>query len=279
MNLKILDTGYCQSIEKIAIKGGRFKKIQFPSIAGVIKHPKHGIILFDTGYSSRLFEASQKFPARLYSIILPPVPNSINSVIDQLSDMGIGAEEVQYIIVSHFHADHSCGLKDFPNARFICSSAAFNHLVSLKNEFQAVKEAILLDLIPSDIEDKIWLIDEDTTISQIHDQHLGILYDIFGDKSVLINDLPGHLTGQIGAIINANNNQYFLIADACWLSESYKHNILPSSIARLIISDFNAYKQTIQKIHLFHKANKLTHIIPTHCSKTVKHHVLETQNF
>ena len=268
MNLKILDTGYCQSIEKIAIKGGRFKKIQFPSIAGVIKHPKHGIILFDTGYSSRLFEASQKFPA-----------NSINSVKDQLSDMGIGAEEVQYIIVSHFHADHSCGLKDFPNARFICSSTAFNHLASLKNEFQAVKEAILLDLIPSDIEDKIWLIDKDTTISQIHDQHLGILYDIFGDKSVLINDLPGHLTGQIGAIINANNNQYFLIADACWLRESYKHNILPSSIARLIISDFDAYKQTIQKIHLFHKANKLTHIIPTHCSKTVKHHVHETQNF
>ena len=278
MNLKILDTGYCQSLEKVAIKGGRLKKIQFPSIVALIKHPKHGLILFDTGYSNRLFEASKKFPARLYSIILPPVQSSIYSVVDQLNDIGIKAEEVQYIIVSHFHADHTCGLKDFPNARLICSSSAYNHLLSLKNSFEAVKEAILLDLIPDDLENKVWLIDADDSIKQTQDEHLGVLYDIFGDNSILINDLPGHLTGQIGAIINTNNEQYFLIADACWLSDSFKKNILPSSLAKLIISDFDAFKQTLNKIHLFHKANVLTHIIPTHCRKTVKHHVLETQN-
>jgi len=279
MKIKIIDTGYCQSFENVAIQGGAFKKIKYPSLVGILKHPTKGIILFDTGYSERFFEATKHFPCRFLSWMLPPTLLPDQSVKSQLEAMDIDAQDVNYIIISHFHADHTCGLKDFPNATFVYSTEALKHLTSLTTNIKATKEAILWDLIPKDLEQRSWLYQNDANVSNFKDEHLGLLYDLFGDGSILLNDLPGHLVGQIGAIITTNEEKYFLIADACWLSKSYRENILPSPIARLIISDFKAFKNTLKKIHYYHKANPTVHIIPTHCEKTVQHYVTKTKDF
>jgi glyoxylase-like metal-dependent hydrolase (beta-lactamase superfamily II) len=279
MKIKLIDTGYCESFENIAIQGGAYKKIKYPSLVGILKHPTKGIILFDTGYSERIFEVTKRFPARIYSWILPPTLLPNQSVKSQLKTMGIAPEEVNYIIISHFHADHTCGLKDFHKATFVYSTTALEHLISLTSKIKATKEAVLWDLIPKDLEQRSWLYQNDATVLSFKDKHLGRSYDLFGDGSVLLNDLPGHLTGQIGALITTNKEKYFLIADACWLSKSYRQNILPSSISRLIISDFKAFKSTLKKIHYYHKANPAVHIIPTHCEKTVQHYVTKTEDF
>ena len=81
------------------------------------------------------------------------------------------------------------------------------------------------------------------------------------------------MTGQIGALLNANEQDYFLIADACWLAESYRHNTPPSFFVRQIIHHYDQFLESLQKVHLYHKSNPNCHIIPTHCEKTVERHV------
>lgn len=280
MKIRIIDTGYCESFENVAIKGGAFKKIRFPSMVAVLQHPEHGVILFDTGYSERILEATKKFPTRIYNWLLPPITLPEQSVKAQLEQMGIDAGEVNYVIVSHFHGDHTSGLKDFYNATYICSKAAFDHLDTISNSFMELKSSVFMDLIPEDLEQRIWLYDADPDIARKRDKDLGILCDLFGDGSLLLVELPGHMEGQIGAIVNTDDEEtYFLVADACWLSRSYQENKMPSVIARFIIGNYRAFKKTLLRIHRYHQNNPEVHIIPTHCEKTVEHYVAKTENY
>ena len=140
MKLRIYNTGYCESFERMAIQGGQFKKIKFPSIYGLIEHPEKGNILFDTGYSDRIKAATKHFPQAIYNWILPPKMDGYLSAVEQLKQLHIDPNDVDYIIVSHFHADHICGLIDFPKATIICSTSAFDHLQSLKAPFKPLNK-------------------------------------------------------------------------------------------------------------------------------------------
>ena len=64
--VKIISAGYCTHPGWTVIKGGGRKPIRFPSSVAVIEHGLHGVILFDTGYTSRVFDETTKFPARFF---------------------------------------------------------------------------------------------------------------------------------------------------------------------------------------------------------------------
>jgi len=278
MKIRLLDTGYCKSFEHVAIQGGAYRSIRFPSMAAVIEHPTEGFILFDTGYSPRIYDVCQQFPNRFYLWMLPPTTSTQQSVKFQLAQMGIAPEEIRYVIVSHFHADHCCGLKDFPKATYICSQSAYQHLQSLDTPIKAAKEAVFWELLPDDLANRLWLFDTDAAIATHQDPILGTQYDLFGDGTLLLVPLPGHQTGQIGAIVQTAPSPYFLVADACWLRASYEQNKMPSVLTKFLFSDFEAYRQTLSKLHHYSKENPQTAIIPTHCQPTIQHHVAKTSN-
>ena len=52
VNVKILEAGYCTQYERITNIKGDMKKIRFPSMFGLIKHPKVGIMLFGTKHNT-----------------------------------------------------------------------------------------------------------------------------------------------------------------------------------------------------------------------------------
>lgn len=58
----------------------------------------------------------------MYRWLTPVTVNK--SLHEQLAMHHIKAEEINYIIISHFHADHIGGWKIFPNAQFICHPEA-----------------------------------------------------------------------------------------------------------------------------------------------------------
>ncbi|MCH2046867.1 MAG: MBL fold metallo-hydrolase, partial [Saprospiraceae bacterium] len=206
------------------------------------------------------------------------VPSKVEiSVKQQLDRLQINCRDVNYIIVSHFHADHICGLRDFPNAKFICSSASFETTKNIGSRLEASRKAIFQSLLPKNIESRLWLYDLDKNIDIKKDRNMGRLHDLFCDQSILLTDLSGHAAGQTGAMINTKSDTYFLIADACWISESFKQNILPSNAARLVFENWDATSKTLKKIHQYFKANPTTHIIPSHCPQAVSHYMRKTQ--
>tara|TARA_B100000683_G_scaffold167809_1_gene161766 strand:+ start:1102 stop:1959 length:858 start_codon:yes stop_codon:yes gene_type:complete len=257
--------GHCFANEKDAIKGGQKKKIIFPALWGIIKHPEKGMILYDTGYSDRFFSATKSYPNKIYAIATKVVLEPNCDVKTQLIKNNIQPDDIKHIIITHFHADHVCGLKDFKNAQFYTSRKALDHVLKIPKSI-AFTKAILKDLIPKDIRERTIIIDE--KCKKIKDSIFEVKYDLFNDSSLFIYHLPGHAAGQIGVHLKTDKKNYFLISDACWLKENYLNYQLPNPIVKLFFDSWNQYKKTIDKINLFHKKNPETNIVPTHCLET-----------
>ncbi len=256
--------GRCYSKEYHAIANGRKKDIVFNALWGLIEHPTEGYILFDTGYSNRFYSATSNYPNKIYAKITKVHIKPEQEVSAQLEANGISPNSVKHIFISHFHADHVGGLKDFPNATFHASSIAVNQLNKTSKTFGFAK-GILKNLIPNDFMKRVSLIDEKQNVTL---PILGTAYDLFSDGQLLAVPLPGHAAGQMGLLLTTSKQTYFLIADACWLKASYQKGELPSPVVRLFFDSWTDFKSSLQKIINYHKNEPKTLIIPTHCAET-----------
>jgi glyoxylase-like metal-dependent hydrolase (beta-lactamase superfamily II) len=257
--------GYCIAKENDSIKGGRKQNIQFHALWGLIEHPEHGYILYDTGYTHRFYEATKRFPNKIYGLITKVKINADEEVANQLKANGISPDDIKHVIITHFHADHVAGMCDFKNATFYTSKTAYAYTIKLPRPI-AFSKGVLKHLLPSDLSKRVVFIDEQCPHTQ--DAILGRQYDLFGDNSILIYDLPGHAAGQIGILLETEKQRYFLIADACWLKRSYQDYVLPNPIVRLFFHSWKDFKRSLKRVHEFHLAHPEVHIVPTHCSAT-----------
>jgi glyoxylase-like metal-dependent hydrolase (beta-lactamase superfamily II) len=256
--------GFCYSKENHAIANGRKQNIVFNALWGLIEHPTEGYVLFDTGYTARFYSATSHYPNKIYAQITQVHVSPEQEVKAQLEASGILPDSINHIFISHFHADHVGGLKDFPNAIFHASSIAVNQLNRVSRILGFTK-GILKDLIPDDFMKRLSLIDEKLKV-QLPD--LGMAYDLFGDGHLFAVSLPGHAAGQMGLLLSTNKQTYFLVADTCWLKESYIKGSLPSSIVRLFFDSWSDFRTSLKKVIHYHKNQPSTLIIPTHCAET-----------
>ena len=257
--------GFCYAKESHTIKGGKNIPVKFHALFGLIQHPVQGWILFDTGYSTQFYEITKSYPDKLYSKITKVMVSAEDEIKSQLKQFNLSPSDIRHIIISHFHADHIGGLKDFSNALFYCSKPAYRQMNGISSFFGFTK-GILKDLIPEDFNSRVRFIEDVAT--PVTDELFGTRYDLFNDTSMFIYDLPGHAAGQIGLQLKTNQHSYFLIADACWNRLSYKNLTLPPSFVRLLFDSWKDFKESLQKVHAFHAKYPEIIIVPSHCSAT-----------
>lgn len=245
----------------------------------LIIHPERGPMLFDTGYSERFFHETKRFPQSIYRRITPVHFSEADAAVHQLQQYGFTANDIQYVIISHFHADHIAALDNFPKAKYIYLAKAFADVRNRKG-ISALLRAFLPGLIPRDFVERSITIDSKPPIQLPLDYAPFVCgWDLCEDMSVIAVELPGHAVGQIGLFINTDaNNRYFLVADACWLRQSYQQNIMPHPITRLLFADYKEYRKTLEQIHQMYLKRPQLHIIPSHCMKTVTQHEHNAQS-
>jgi glyoxylase-like metal-dependent hydrolase (beta-lactamase superfamily II) len=268
--------GYCVAKEKMAIRNGTGEIIKFHALWGLIKHPTQGFILFDTGYTDRFLSATKYFPSRIYYLATKVEIPKKEEIVNQLKAHQIAPDEIKHIVISHFHADHTGGLIDFPNATIYASSKALNYTLNL-NKYSSFTKGVLKDLLPNDLKERTKCIDQICIRKQ--DEVFGVKYDLFGDESIYLVDLPGHAKGQLGMQLSTEKRNYFLVADAIWLKQSIEKKVLPNPIVRLFFDSWKDYKSTHEKIKIFHSRYPETLIVPTHCHQTTRDLVQPIINF
>lgn len=125
--------GYCLAKANHAVKGEIQRDIQFKALYGLIEHPVIGWILFDSGYTRRFYDATSNWPNKIYALATKVNVEEQDEIKYQLQKAGISPNEVNHIIISHFHADHIGGLRDFPNAKFYCSRSAWQQVLNISD--------------------------------------------------------------------------------------------------------------------------------------------------
>jgi glyoxylase-like metal-dependent hydrolase (beta-lactamase superfamily II) len=265
----ILDTGFCTASEHHLIRGGRRVRLAVHSVAALLQHPQRGWLLWDAGYAPRLLDATRRLPFRLYRWATPMHVRPELAVAAQLPRFGLTPGGVKTVVISHFHADHVAGLRDFPRADLVALRSAYEDVAGRRG-LRALAVAFVPALLPDDFEKRAALL---PAFAGPALGPLGPSHDLFGDGSALLVELPGHARGQMGLLANTEKGRLFFAADSVWLSASYRERRPPHRMTHFFIDDPAAMRQTIDRLHDFAAAFPDVAVVPSHCPEAFAAHV------
>jgi glyoxylase-like metal-dependent hydrolase (beta-lactamase superfamily II) len=269
----LLRVGHCTHPECVALRGGRLAAVEFPALAGLIEHPRHGLLLWDTGYSPHFFAATRRFPECLYRRVTPVVLPPEEELLVQLAGRGISPGDIGTIIISHFHADHVAGLRDFPAARFIATRAERTSAERC-GRLGRLRRAYLRDLLPPDFNTRVTHVEDLPTIPLPPDWDPFMDgRDLLGDGSLVGLELLGHTASQLGLAFTAESGgPTLLAADACWRIEGLWEHRRPSRLAYPLFANGKAYDETFDRLARLHHSPRAPRILPSHCATSWTRH-------
>jgi glyoxylase-like metal-dependent hydrolase (beta-lactamase superfamily II) len=256
-----LDTGYCLAHESMMLRGGAHRSVECHSLVGLIHHSERGWGLWDTGYAPRMLDATAHWPFSLYRRATPLRLRPELAVVAQLPRWNLSASDIRWIVLSHLHADHIAGLRDFPQAQVYLSAEAYAAIVPLRG-LSALRRAFIPALLPDDFAERVVLIERFDGLAL---PALGATHDLFGDGSLLLMPLPGHGRGQIGLLARTAERRILYAADGAWLTRAIHERRGPHPLTYLFIDDRPALHETLDRLHQFALQCPDVSLIPTHC--------------
>jgi N-acyl homoserine lactone hydrolase len=184
----------------------RSEMIELPVASVLLRHAQ-GNVLFDTGCHPAVVENAQARWGGMAKFITPIMgPN--DNVLAGLSELGLGADDIDIVVNSHLHPDH-CGC----NA-FFKKAAVMVHVLELE-------AATASGSAHSGYLSIEW--NHAMPMETIRSQ-----FDLFGDGRVVLLPLPGHTPGTMGALLALERcGQFLLASDAVSLRASLDRHIAP----------------------------------------------------
>ncbi len=236
--------------ERLLLKGGVWRRVPLRVRIGYFHHPVLGHTLIDTGYGAALTRPTkrQSLLLRLYRALLRPDTLTDWPIAAGLGRLGLRTGDIQTVLLSHLHADHISGLAEVPQARVLCSRQAWEAMQG-QSPVANAKEGVFAELLPQDLPSRLSFF-EDAPVGPAP-LGLGQAHDIVGDGSVLIVDLPGHLTGHVGLCFAKLPTPLLYATDAQWLLPAILQDRCPGPPAKLIFHNWTAAMQSVGRIRAF----------------------------
>ena len=194
--------------------------IWLPVSVYLIEHPK-GLILVDTGWHRDMspegvYDKAAQIKSLgsrvLYNVNQGQVPLG-QAVDEQLVAMGIKPEDLDYVLLTHLDCDHANGLRAVKDAKHILC-AAEELECARKNGFIRYKK-------------KWWdSVDMHTIEWNGTEGPAGKSFDLFGDGSIKMINIPGHCDGLCAVKVTREDGKYVLLfSDGGYATKSWKEMI------------------------------------------------------
>lgn len=184
----------------IAVNNTAAYKYIIPIPVILLEHETEGLILLDTGVEYTHFPISQ-----VERLLCSP----LNRLDYQLVSLGYTAKDINHIVLSHWHFDHTCQIHLFPQATL--------HIK--EKEYQGLHIPNTAGFMPQEYESFLRFQKECPKIS------INLLpdvpeYDLFGDNSLICLDTKGHTCGHQSFLVNLpQSGQWLFAADAAHVKE------------------------------------------------------------
>ncbi len=264
---RLFEVGHCLHLECGAVRGGRWRVCEFPSLVGLLKHPSRGWVLFDTGYSQRFLDATARLPGAMYRWVTPVRFESGKALAIQLRAAGIDPREIGGIVLSHFHADHVAGVLDFPGAPIFCSRAGWEAMRS-RGRLAALRVGLLPELAPPPLAQRARFFEDAPRLAATTADGGFARYDLFGDGSLAAVELPGHSAGHFGVqFASADDREVMLIGDASWSTRAIRENRPPPAWATGWLGNTRIYRETLRRLHVLSTSVPGLQLVPSHCTE------------
>jgi glyoxylase-like metal-dependent hydrolase (beta-lactamase superfamily II) len=168
-------------------------KIQFVFSCYLIKHGDE-YMLWDTGHA----------------MTAPNVAPKV-SLVDQLAKVDVKPDQIKYVGISHYHADHTGQVDSFPKATLLIGAKEWEAI-------SAPKPAQGVNFKPFES----WIKGDSKVEPQPTDK------DVFGDGTVIVLRTPGHTPGHQSLLVKlAQMGPVILTGDAVHFHENYDSDGVP----------------------------------------------------
>lgn len=210
---------HCSMIKASGLTTRKKERMWLPVSAYLIEHPK-GKILVDTGWHREISPNGiydRKAQIKHMSLPLYMVNQGElaegKAVSEQLKELGIEAQDLDYVLLTHLDCDHASGIQQVGEAKQI--------LVSSEEIICAQKYKLRYS---SSMWKHVKLTEfafKDTGIGPF-----GKSYNLFGDGSVQLVSIPGHSEGLYAVLITNEMGQYALLySDGGYAAKSWQRLI------------------------------------------------------
>jgi len=159
---------------------------------------KHGddYMLWDTGHA----------------MTMPNVAPKV-SIVVQLAKIDVKPDQIKYVGISHYHADHTGQIASFPKATLLIGTREWDAIT-------APKPAEGVNFKPFES----WIKGD----SKVEPLPLGPEKDVFGDGSVIVLRTPGHTPGHSSLLVKlAQTGPVILSGDAVHFRENFDTGGVP----------------------------------------------------
>ena len=147
-------------------------------------------LLWDTGVSRRALGNAH------------PTIKLDRTITDQLAEIGVKPEQIEFVGISHYHGDHTGQATQFPKAKLLIGLGDFERLKSPSPPAGAA---------PTHIQP--WL-DGAAPVEPLRED-----YDVFGDGRVTVLMTPGHTPGHSALLVKLATGPVILAGDL-WFSHA-----------------------------------------------------------
>jgi glyoxylase-like metal-dependent hydrolase (beta-lactamase superfamily II) len=169
-------------------------KLQFVYSCYLIKHGDE-YMLWDTGHA----------------MTMPKVAPKV-SLVDLLAKIDLKPDQIKYVGISHYHADHTGQIASFPKATLLIGAREWDAI-------SAPKPAEGVNFKPFES----WIKGESKVEPQTLDK------DVFGDGTVMLLRTPGHTPGHSSLLVKLPQmGPVILSGDAVHFRENYVSDGVPS---------------------------------------------------
>lgn len=209
------------AIKASGVFGDRSERIWLPVSAYLIEHPK-GKFLVDTGWARDVspngeFDKKAQIKS-LGSVLLYEVNQGrigLRQCIDeQLLEMGIKDSDIDAVLITHLDCDHANGLKQVRGAKkFMVSADEVKFANKVTNKVRYYKG---------------WWEGIDLTEFEWNDTQgpVGKSYDLLGDGSIELINIPGHADGLYAVKIKNEEGKFVLLfSDGGYARKSWEEMI------------------------------------------------------
>ncbi|MEM1349152.1 MAG: MBL fold metallo-hydrolase, partial [Myxococcota bacterium] len=171
------------------------------------------------------------------------------SVILRIEQLGLRSSEIDHILMTHLHFDHTGGMKELIHARFHVAHKEWVHALGMssweaKRNGYAVRDFRALE----------GRVDTFETLPYFDPREPGV--DLFGDGSVLAIGLPGHAPGHTGYLFSlSDGQQIFFLGDAVFNLAHVEGTDDLGFIPRQFASDLGSVRVTVDELRRYRAAH------------------------
>ena len=190
--------------------------VEFPISACLIEGPE-GRILYDTGCHPDAMKENGRWP-EWFQTEFPWSGDEACQLPNRLEQLGLGPNDIDYVILSHMHSDHAGCVEFFKQSQVIVHEAEYqsaltDYQVKNSDSYYAIR----------DIEHWIKL-DLNWRFIKQHETEL-----VLTSQVTLLNWGPGHSAGMLGLEVALADSGYIILAsDAAYSAINYGPPAMPS---------------------------------------------------